>query len=151
MTALALDSVTAVHEAKGVTVGPTEWRTVSQEDINDFADATGDHQWIHVDADRAAEGPFGSTIAHGFFIISLIPTFMTEVLDLSGFTAAINYGLDKVRLPNPVPVNSRVRAEVSIGAAQEASNGLRLPLTITVEVEGASKPAVVAETITLLA
>ncbi|MYX43572.1 dehydratase, partial [Streptomyces sp. SID89] len=113
-------------------------------------EATGDHQWIHVDAERAASGPFGGTIAHGFLTLSLIPVLVKEVYRTEGVAMAVNYGLNKVRFMNPVRVGSRVRASVDVVAADEVRGGHQVVLKVTVEIEGADKPACVAETVTRL-
>lgn len=145
------DSFETVKELEGRTTEPGSWHTLSQEDITTFADVTGDRQWIHTDPERAAAGPFGSTIAHGYFVLSLLPAVLSELVDLLSFTAAINYGLNKVRFPHPVPSGSRLRGTLTFGAAEETPRGILLPMTVTLELEGVSKPALVAETVTLLA
>lgn len=141
---------TVVHGAEGLKalagqhVGHSAWMEVTQDRVDRFADATGDHQWIHVDPDRAAAGPFGGTIAHGFLTLSLIPRVLPQVLDVRGFSLGVNYGLDRVRFPAPVPVGSRVRAGVVVEDVSEVGGGVQTTLTVTFEVEGSEKPACVA-------
>lgn len=121
---------------------------VDQERVNQFADATDDHQWIHIDADKAKQGPFGGTIAHGFLTLSLTVALAGQVpLDVGDPKMAINYGLEKVRFPAPVPVGSRIRAGVELGAVTEVSGGIQVNRVVTIEVEGQEKPAMVAETV----
>ena len=128
--------------------GPSSWIVVDQERISAFADATGDHQWIHVDPERAAKGPFGKTIAHGYMTLSLLPRLMQQVYTVKGVKLAINYGLNKVRFPAPVPVGSRVRATSTLGTVDDVGNGaVQATLSTTVEIEGSAKPACVAESV----
>lgn len=133
----------------GRPLGTTEWRTIDQERVNLFADATDDHQWIHVDPERAAAGPFGGTIAHGYLTLSLAPLFIAETLVVEQLQAALNYGLNKVRFPAPVPVGSRVRAAVELAEAQEKPAGIEAVIRLTYEVDGADRPACIAETVVL--
>jgi acyl dehydratase len=135
---------------EGTHLGVSDWVTVDQRMIDTFADATGDHQWIHVDPARAAEGPFGRTIAHGFLTVSLLPRLVQEVYRVDGVRMAVNYGLDRVRFIAPVPVDSRVRVSTSVLGAEPAGGGLRVRLESTVELEGSQKPACVAQTIAQL-
>lgn len=128
----------------GEELGYSDWLEVTQDRVNQFADATGDQQWIHVDTERAAQGPFGGTIAHGFLTLSLIPTVLPQLLDVRGFSMGVNYGLDRVRFPAPVPVGSRVRASAVVEEVTEVSGGVQTTLTVTFEVEGGAKPACVA-------
>ena len=139
-----------VADAAGQEVGTSEWLTVDQERIDQFADATDDHQWIHVDRERAAQGPFGGTIAHGFLTLSLLPHFAAEVFRLETPGARLNYGLDKVRFPAPVPVGSRLRSLVRVGDVTDLPSGQQLVVHHTVEIEGADKPACVAAHVVLL-
>ena len=139
-----------VADAAGQEVGTSEWLTVDQERIDQFADATDDHQWIHVDRERAAQGPFGGTIAHGFLTLSLLPHFASEVFRLETPGARLNYGLDKVRFPAPVPVGSRLRSHVRFGDVTDLPSGKQLVVHHTVEIEGADKPACVAAHVVLL-
>jgi acyl dehydratase len=133
--------------AKGEHLGHGEWHTVTQEQVNQFADATGDHQWIHVDAEKAATGPFGTTIAHGYLTLSLIPFLGKDVLRVDGISMGINYGLDKVRFPSVVPVGARIRAGVELIDLADRPQGKQVTFRWTVEIEGSEKPACVAETI----
>ncbi len=146
-TFTTLDEVAA---AANTEIGTTEWLSIDQERINLFADATNDHQWIHVDPERSQDGPFGATIAHGFLTLSLLPHFNEEsfVLDTPG--ARLNYGLNKVRFPHPVPVDARLRSHVSFGDVTDLATGKQLVIKHTVEIEGVEKPACVAELVVLL-
>lgn len=146
------DELTA---AVGEHLGFSDWVLVDQARIDAFADATGDHQWIHVDPDRAASGPFGSTVAHGYLTLSLLPVLVASLADYAGWPVKINYGSNKVRFPMPVPVNSSVRAGVQVAAVTEVPAGVQVEMTVTVEIRTpsgdiAAKPALVAETLTLL-
>jgi acyl dehydratase len=130
----------------GTTVAVSEWLTISQEQINQFAQATGDHQWIHVDPERAAQGPFGTPIAHGFLTLSLIPRFMETSMQVLNVRMGVNYGLNKVRFISPVPVNSRLRAHLKLLEVLPVDNGgVQQAWEVTIEREGAVKPACVAE------
>lgn len=131
-------------------VGYSDWMEITQERIDTFADATGDHQWIHVDPARAAEGPYGRTIAHGYLTLSLLPVLGAEVMEIRGFAMMINYGVDKVRFPAPVPVGSRIRAGIELTSLERKSSGVQLGSLVTVEVEGSDRPAVVAETVRMM-
>lgn len=133
--------------AKGEHLGHTEWRTITQQQVDLFADATDDHQWIHVDAEAAESGPFGGTIAHGFLTLSLLPSFMRELYRVDGLKMAVNYGLNKVRFPAPVPVGSRLRATAVITAVDEVPGGVQVTTAFTVEREGGDKPVCVAESV----
>jgi acyl dehydratase len=126
--------------------GPSSWVDVTQAQIDAFADATGDHQWIHVDPERAAAGPFGSTIAHGYYTLSLLPSASYEVIPRQGGTT-INYGLNRVRFPAPVPVGSRVRAAFRVDEVEEQDWGGQATMTATVEREGGDKPVCVAQVV----
>jgi acyl dehydratase len=128
----------------GTDLGYTEYRTVTQEQVNLFADATDDHQWIHVDPVRAKDGPFGAPIAHGFLSLSLTVPFWTELLDVQGVSTKVNYGLDKVRFPAPVAVGSRVRMKAVVAEVVEVRGGYQLVVDQTIEIEGGAKPAAVA-------
>ena len=139
------EDVPAFCAAVGEHLGDSSWITVTQERINLFADATGDHQWIHVDPVRAADGPFGSTIAHGFLTLSLLPHFMSSLRRFDDVRMGINYGLDKVRFPAAVPSGSRIRGRMRMDNVEPLEdNGVQLTTTITIEVEGNTKPACVA-------
>lgn len=130
---------------EGADLGHSEYLTVTQEQINMFAEATNDHNWIHVDPERAAAGPFGTPIAHGFLTLSLVIPMWSQLVDATDVDTKVNYGLDKVRFVAPVPVNSRIRMHAVIDSITEVKGGIQLGVTQTVEVEGSEKPAVVAE------
>ena len=141
-------SAAELTAAQGEELGASDWVTVTQDAVNLFADATGDHQWIHVDPERAAKGPFGTTIAHGYLTLSLLPALMHTMFSVEGAKLAINYGLNKVRFPSPVPVGSRVRATSTLVNAEDLGNGaVQLTVSTTVEVEDGTKPACVAESL----
>jgi acyl dehydratase len=132
----------------GADLGRTGWLEVTQERVNTFADATGDHQWIHVDQERAAAGPFGGTIAHGYLTLSMVIPLFGELLEVRGISMGINYGLNKVRFPTPVPVGSRIRLAAALGAVEDAGvNAVQVVADFTIEVEGEAKPACVAQAI----
>ncbi|MFE3060848.1 MaoC family dehydratase [Nocardia sp. NPDC059239] len=134
-----------VRSLVGVFLGPTEWVSITQERVNKFAEATDDHQWIHVDVERAAkESSFGGTIAHGFLTLSLIPFLLPRLVMIDGFAMGVNYGSDKVRFPAPVPVGSRVRAHGVIDEVTDIAGGIHIRLTVTIELDGSEKPACVA-------
>jgi acyl dehydratase len=143
----SLDDVAA---ASGEELGTTEWVTIEQDRVDKFADATGDHQWIHVDVERAASGPFGGTIAHGYLTLSLVPWLGSQVFSLETPGAKLNYGVNRVRFPHPVRVGSRVRNTVSVGEVTDLPSGKQLTLKHVVEIEDEDKPACVAETVVLL-
>jgi acyl dehydratase len=134
----------------GTHLGHSDWHTITQEQIDLFAAATGDHQWIHVDRERAAHGPFGSTIAHGYLLLSLVPKLVLRVYRVEGLTMGVNYGCDRVRFPAPVPVGSQVRAGVELMSLIPRATGVQAMARVTIERAGASKPACVAETVSLL-
>lgn len=142
-------AMTEAEGAVGAELGPSPWFTVSQDRIDLFAEATGDHQWIHVDVERAAHGPFGGTIAHGYLTLSLVPILMQQVLQVTGRSGGVNYGMEKVRFINPVREGARVRMHGSILAATPRSGGMQMRLSLTIEIEGVDKPAMVGEFITL--
>jgi len=129
----------------GERLGASTWHEVTQEQVSMFADATGDHQWIHLDQERAAAGPFGGTIAHGFLTLSLAPMLVNEVFEVADAGITINYGLNRVRFPAPLPVGSRVRADVTCAAVEEVPGGLQAAFAVTFEREGGTKPVCVAE------
>ncbi|MGW0040997.1 MaoC family dehydratase [Rhodococcus sp. NPDC003348] len=135
----------------GRELGPTEWYEVTQERVNAFADATGDHQWIHVDPEKAAASPLGGTIAHGLFSLSLGPYLSSRLLAFDGFTHGLNYGYNKVRFPAPVPVGSRIRMRVTVVSADEVPGGIQVTTSQVVEREGSDKPVMVAESIARVA
>ena len=129
----------------------SEWLTVTQDQVNQFAEATGDHQWIHIDAERAKEGPFGTTIAHGFLTLSLLPRFFATAYKVENVRMGVNYGLNKVRFTSPVPVGSRLRAHMTLQSCEPIDgNGMQLTWQVTVEREGSEKPVCVAESLTRL-
>jgi acyl dehydratase len=128
----------------GTDLGFTGWLTVTQDRVNVFADATDDHQWIHVEPERAAAGPFGAPIAHGFLSLSLTATFWTELFEVTGVSTKVNYGLDKVRFVSPVKVGARVRMNAVIAEVTEVAGGYQFAVDQTIEIEGGAKPAVVA-------
>lgn len=137
-----------LESAVGEEVGVSSWLEVTQERVDQFGAATGDQQWIHVDPERAADGPFGSTIAHGFLTLSLMVPFMQEIYRVDNRKHAVNYGLDKVRFPAPVPVGSRVRGRLVLAKADRVEGGVQLHWTVTIEREGAERPCCVAQNIT---
>jgi acyl dehydratase len=143
----SLDEVAA---ASGEELGTSEWVTIEQERVDQFAEATGDHQWIHVDVERAKDGPFGGTIAHGYLTLSLVPWLGSTVFSLETPGAKLNYGVNKVRFPSPVLVGSRIRSTVSVGDVTDLPAGKQLTLRHVIEIEGGSKPACVAESVVLL-
>jgi acyl dehydratase len=148
MAHTTVDGIEGVQGLVGQHLGHSEWVTVTQEQVNLFAEATGDAQWIHVDVERAArESPFGGPVAHGFLTLSLLPMLMPQILEITGFRMGVNYGTEKVRFPAPVPVGSRVRAGATLESATPFDGGVQMVLTVTVEVEGGSKPAMVATSV----
>ena len=135
-----------LRELAGADLGHSGWLEITQERVNTFADATDDHQWIHVDPARAAAGPFKTTIAHGYLTLSLLIPLFSELLEIKGISMGINYGLNKVRFPAPVPVGSRIRLGGTIAAVEDAGGGaVQVTLDFTVEVEGGAKPACIAQ------
>lgn len=133
---------------EGTQLEPSEWLTVEQDRIDAFADCTGDHQWIHVDPVKAKDGPFGATIAHGYLTLSLVNMFMPQMIDVRGFTAGVNVGMDKTRFLNPVVVGSRVRGTGEIVSVEEVKGGaIQAIIRVTVEIEGKDRPACVVDTI----
>lgn len=137
-------------QATGTHLGHGDWHTVTQEQVDQFADATGDHQWIHVDPQRAATGPFGITIAHGYLTLALVPQLVADVYTVDGVRLAVNYGCNKVRFPAPVPVGSRLRAAVTLDSVTSSALGFLVTATVTVQIEGSDKPACVAETLAVV-
>ena len=134
----------------GQELGTSEWLTMDQDAINSFADVTGDHQWIHVDEARAAEGPYGATIVHGFFTLALIPKFSSEVFTIEGVSIRVNFGLNKVRFLQPVVVGSRLRGKVEVKDVIRGEKGTQVILQQTIEIDGQERPACIAEVVTLL-
>lgn len=148
---LCLDSTAAVLASVGQALGPTEWITVTQERINTFADATGDHQWIHVDPERAQAGPFGACVAHGYLTLSLANLFLPQLVRYEQLKMGVNYGCDKVRFPAPVKVGARIRGRGEVVAAEPVKgDGVQITVRISVEIEGADKPGCVVDTISRL-
>ncbi|HEX6145560.1 MAG TPA: MaoC family dehydratase [Acidimicrobiia bacterium] len=138
----------ALQHLVGTEIGVSDWIEITQERVDAFADATDDHQWIHVDPVKAAAGPFGGTIAHGFLTLSLTVTLSAQVeLDVGTPRMALNYGLEKVRFPAPVPVGSRIRARIGLVSVTDVEGGIQVNRQVVIEVEGAEKPAMVAETV----
>jgi acyl dehydratase len=136
-----------LKQAEGEELGVSGWHEVSQKDIDAFADVTGDHQWIHVDPERAKETPFGGTIAHGYYTLSLAPKLTEEVLEMKGFAFAVNYGLNKVRFPAPVPVDSKVRMRAKLAELEAIPGGAQMIMELTFERDGGEKPVCVAQSV----
>ena len=136
--------------AAGLELEPSDWVTIEQRAIEQFADATGDHQWIHVDPERAAQGPFGTTVAHGYLSLSLLPGLLGSVLRVTDARMGVNYGIEKVRFTAPVPSGSRVRLKATINSAQRRGEGVLYNVAAEVEIEGADKPAMVGEVVYLV-
>jgi acyl dehydratase len=139
--------ITDLPSKVGEHIGYSRWHTVTQEQVNLFADATGDHQWIHVDPERAKNGPFGGPIAHGFLTLSLVPALLPEVLAVSGVTMGVNYGTNKVRFPAPVPVGSELRLGATLAAVEEVQTGVQVTLDVVLEVKDAPKPSCAAQVV----
>ena len=145
MAQTIVTGVQGVQSLVGQQLGYSDWVEVTQEQVNQFAEATGDHQWIHVDPERAKkESPFGGPIAHGYLTLSLIPALVPQIVDIEGFRMGVNYGTEKVRFPAPVPVGSRVRAGAIMESATPFDGGITMNMGVTVEIEGGTKPAMVA-------
>jgi acyl dehydratase len=142
-----LDGPDAVRAAVGTHLGFSDWLLMEQERVNTFADATGDHQWIHVDPERAATGPFGAPIAHGYLTMSLSNFFLPQIIETKGFSAGINYGVDKVRFPSPVKVGDRIRAGAEMLEVTDVNGGLQTLVRITIEIEGSDRPACVIDSL----
>ena len=139
--------ITDLPSKVGEHIGYSGWHTVTQEQVNLFADSTGDHQWIHVDPERAKSGPFGGPIAHGYLTLSLIPALLPEVLAVSGITMGVNYGTNKVRFPSPVPVGSELRLGLTLAAVEEVQGGVQVTLDVVLEVKDAPKPSCAAQVV----
>jgi acyl dehydratase len=133
--------------AQGAELGPTDWLEITQDRVNLFADATDDHQWIHIDPERAANGPFGGTIAHGLLTLSLLPHFTHQLYTVDNVAMAINYGYNKVRFITPVRVGAKIRARAQIANVDQLDGAVQATVTVTVEIDGSDKPAAVAESI----
>ena len=147
---LTLTGIDEVKEKVGQELGVSDWQEVTQEAINQFADVTGDHQFIHVDVERAKETPFGGTIAHGFYTLSLYPGLSYGMFDFQGFAFGVNYGLNRVRFPAPLPVGSRVRLRAKLASVEEIPGGIQTVTEYTFEREGGEKPVCVAEALVRL-
>ncbi len=143
-------TINGLDELKGLEgeeLGTSDWHEVTQKDINTFADVTGDHQFIHVDEEKAKQTPFGGTIAHGYYTLSLIPMFTEQVMKFEGFAFALNYGLDRVRFPSHMPVGGKVRAAFKLADVTDIPGGAQIKIEVTLEREGGEKPVCVAETL----
>ncbi len=147
MSARVINGVEGLKSAVGEHLGYSEYMEITQERVNQFADATGDHQWIHVDVERAKTGPFGGPIAHGYLTLSLGPALYPTVVRIDGFSVGVNYGDNKVRFPSPVPVGARLRLGVKLLQVEEIAGGVQTTMEFTFECEGAPKPSCVAEII----
>lgn len=143
---LGLDEV---EGAVGADLGPCQWMTIDQDRIDAFAEATGDHQWIHVDREKASAGPFGRTIAHGYLTLSLVPLLLEQIIEVTGRSSGVNYGIEKVRFIHPVHEGARLRMRGSILSAAQRSGGVQYRLGLTIELEGVDRPAMVGEFIVL--
>lgn len=146
-TAKLFDRPADLIGAEGTRLGPTGWLPIDQERVNGFAAVTGDHQWIHVDVERAKDGPFGGTIAHGYLTMSLVNLFLPDLIEVRGFAHAVNVGADRLRFLAPVPVGSRIRAIGEIVGVEEVKGAIQSVVRVTVEIEGGDKPACVVDTI----
>lgn len=136
-----------LNDKVGEQLDTTEWMVIDQDRINLFADATGDHQWIHVNPEKAKDGPFGACIAHGYLTLSLVNFFLPQIIDVQGIKMGVNVGLDKVRFPNPVKVGSKIRGVGELVSVEEIKGGIQSVVRVTVEIEGEDRPACVADTI----
>ncbi|WP_055525474.1 MaoC family dehydratase [Streptomyces graminilatus] len=144
---ITVNGIDELKKLAGSDLGTSEWIEVTQERINTFADATGDHQWIHVDPEKAAAGPFGAPIAHGYLTLSLFIPLFTELLDVQGVTTKVNYGLNKVRFPSPVKVGSKIRLVGRLADVEDVPGGVQIAVDGTIEIEGAPKPAAVLQSL----
>jgi acyl dehydratase len=144
---LTLNGLDEVKAYVGKELGVSDWHLVTQAAINEFADVTGDHQWIHVDVERAKETPFGGTIAHGYYTLSLAPMFSYAMFSMEGFAFGVNYGLNRVRFPSPMPVGGRVRMRAKLAGVEEIAGGAQILTELTFEREGGDKPVCVAESL----
>jgi acyl dehydratase len=142
-----INGLDELRSAEGEDLGTSDWHDVTQADIDTFADVTGDHQWIHVDPERAKETPFGGTIAHGYYTLSLAPKLSEQVVEFKGFAFALNYGLEKVRFPSHMPVGGQVRAHVKLAEVKDIPGGAHVKMQLTFERDGGDKPVCVAETV----
>jgi acyl dehydratase len=146
---VVFETPNALKDSVGKQLGYSEWLRIEQDRVNQFAEATGDHQWIHVDEERAKSGPFGATIAHGYLTLSLVSYFLPQIIEVRGFDFAVNYGCNKVRFPAPVAVGSRIRGGAEIVSVEEFKGAIQSIVRVTVEIEGKDRPACVAETVSL--
>jgi acyl dehydratase len=144
---LTLNGIDEIKSYVGKEIGVSDWHEVTQDDINTFADVTGDHQWIHVDVERAKETPFGGTIAHGYYVLSLAPMFSYELFEVQGFAFGLNYGVNRVRFISPMPVGGKIRMRAKIGSVEDVPGGAQIMTELTFEREGGEKPVCVAETL----
>jgi acyl dehydratase len=147
MAETVFENLDEVAAAVGRHLGFSDWLEVTQDRVDLFADATGDHQWIHVDPERAAAGPFGAPIAHGYLTLSLSNLFLPQVVEVRGISAGVNYGANKIRYPAPVKVGAKVRAGVELAAVEPVAGGIQTTMIITIEIEGGTKPACVIESL----
>ncbi len=147
MSARTINGVDEMKALVGEHLGYSPYVEITQEQVNLFADATGDHQWIHIDVERAKAGPFGGPIAHGYLTLSLGPSLYSQIVEISGFSMGVNYGTNKVRFPSPVPVGSRLRLGARLLSVVDIAGGVQASVEFTFEVEGASKPSCVAEVV----
>jgi acyl dehydratase len=145
--ATTVQGVDGFAELVGQSLGTSEWHRIDQDVVNLFADATGDHQWIHVDPERAKSGPFGGPIAHGYLTLALAPVFLGEVLVVEGISMGVNYGCNKVRFPSPVPVGANLRLSAAVAGVEEVTGGVQVVLDLTLETEGSTKPSCVAQVV----
>jgi len=141
------DTPGALLGKEGMALGTSDWLEITQERVNLFADATGDHQWIHVDPEKARSGPYGACIAHGYLTLSLVNMFLPQLLQVNGVAMGVNYGVDKVRFPAPVPVGSRIRGRGEILSVEEIKGAVQSIVRVTVEIDGSERPACVVDTI----
>jgi acyl dehydratase len=148
MAATVFTDLQQIKDAVGKHLGHSEWLEITQDRINLFADATGDHQWIHVDVEKAEAGPFGAPIAHGYLTLALSNLFLPQIVEVRNISMGVNYGVDKVRFPAPVVVGSRVRGGAEIAAVADITGGIQVTIRITIEIDGAAKPACVIDSIT---
>lgn len=144
---ITVNGLDELKKLAGSDLGTSEWIEVTQERINTFADATGDHQWIHVDPEKAAEGPFGAPIAHGYLTLSLFIPLFTELLEVEGVSTKVNYGLNKVRFPSPVKVGSRIRLVAKLASVEDVPGGVQIAVDGTIEIDGGGKPAAVLQSL----
>ncbi len=141
------ETPSALLDAVGQNLGASEWLQIDQERIDQFADATGDHQWIHVDPEKAAEGPYGKTIAHGYLTLSLANLFLPQIMRVDNTSMGVNYGCEKVRFPAAVPVGSHIRGSGEVISAEEVKGGVQVVVRMTIEIKGSERPACVIDTI----